>query len=123
VKRHFDAWGQPILDIFGMLNYYAGDGKSMSIVRNFPPYKYVALPKVEIVIPLPFEGIIEVKRTWPAASTHNQVICGSRVINALRSQIRRPGGHWIVLRASQSITMVLPGRAIKAKWCNYGGMG
>jgi hypothetical protein len=50
MKRHFDGRGHGILDFFEMVKRYSGDFRSLAVLRQFAPSRYVVVPDCEIHI-------------------------------------------------------------------------
>ncbi len=119
VSKHFDAWGTPILDFFGMIRWYRADPDSLAVIRRLPSFRYVVIPDVELTIELPEAVSLEIRCTWPCGSIINRKILGERVIDALRRLYVSSEVEWRVSRAEKYIIWKRKGKVIPALWSNY----
>lgn len=94
MKKHFDGWGNPILDHFAMLTYFRGDDASLRIIRSKPSFRWAVMPTVRITLDKSNEETFRVELVYPGGS---RVICQDRndhTLRALRSLWASPRGSW-----------------------------
>lgn len=119
--KHFDGWGNPILGFAEMLAWYAGDGQSLSVIRRLPPFRYVVMPDVEIILDVDEPDRIEVRRIWPGGNVLKSHFVGKRVISVLRSLYSSPEAVWRHRRDGTKVIWKHSGRVIESAWSNLFG--
>lgn len=122
-QKHFDGWGNPTSDYFRMLSWFAGDERSLKVLRSEAPFRTVCLPSVEIEMRLPCDGVITVRRAWPGGSLVNRIVLGEHGLNALRRLFKAPRGCWKVSRGENVIIWKRRPALIKCAWSNYYPVG
>ena len=94
--KHFDAWGNPILDCFGMRHYFSECERSTKVLRSLMPHRYVVIPDCEIRLYKNNQTEIEVIRVWPGGHERQIYLIEERVKNALRRLWKARTGVWRV---------------------------
>jgi len=118
-KRHFDAWGHPILGYFEMLNYFANDSESLRVIRRLPSFRYVCLPTCHIVLEGREPLTMTIVNVWPGGHTRISRNVANTSLEALRRLYGRSEVTWRHYRAVSGVEFVHLGKVIPALWSNY----
>lgn len=107
---HWDAMGKPILDFFGMRDYYARDSLSTRILSSFLPHQYRVIPDLSIrfCVSDPREWVV--RKVYPAGNESCVRVVGARALEWARAIYKKPMNGWTCEKAGEYITLSKPGR-------------
>jgi hypothetical protein len=109
---HYSGWGQPTLDYFSMLSYYAQDRESTKVVKNYSPICYAVIPDVSIRFFVNSPDVFEVIKIFPGGETRKHYAASPRVVCSFRKIWQGKVKGWKASRVGDLITLTFKGHLI-----------
>lgn len=94
MNLHFDGRGHRTLDFQSMIEKYRGDVRSLSVLRQFAPYKYVVCPDVEIIVKFGLLVAVDVRLIYPGEIRSVGKNVSVRGLEALRRLYKSDDAAW-----------------------------
>jgi hypothetical protein len=117
-RKHWDAWGNPILPYPEMRKIYQFDQHSLEHLRKHLPHRTVVLPDIEIRIDLDRPSTVTVYYIYPAGNESRTFILSLRALDALRRTYKGRKGWcrevtksgWVILRHKGTLILEPTGK-------------
>lgn len=109
---HFSGWGQPTLDYFSMVNYYAQDRISVKILKSYLPICYAVIPTTVIRFYVNCPETFEVIRIYPGGESRKNYDASPRTLEAFRKIWKGAKKGWTAERSKDLITLTFKGSLI-----------
>jgi len=119
-SKHFDAWGNPILDRFKMAIYYRDSPTDLFMVTHYLPHQYVVIPHVEIRIYTGIDPVVEMTTLFPGGEITKILRPTPKMWVAFRETWKGKKGWMHDFRGHGQVVLVRRGKVILDPARKYG---
>lgn len=114
-SKHFDGWGNPILDFYSMRAYYLRNSTGWAVVTTSLPYQYATIPSVTIRFWKSDPACVTVFLVYPAGQREFTRQLSKRAVEALRRTYKRKKGWLGKLHPDGTVTLTRMGCAVRLR--------